>query len=350
MASQAEKKRFRDGTHRAALPEDTLSRARPLLPVLGITRIANVTGLDTIGLPVVMVCRPNARSLSVAQGKGLSLAAAKASGVMESIETWHAERILSPLKIASARELRLTHRLAETAGLPRLSVSGFHEDRRLPWIEGTDLLSREAVWVPHELVHMDYTRSLPGGGGSFLMTSSGLASGNHPLEALTHAVCELVERDAFTLWRMAGEARQRRTRVDLTTVSDAACREVLGVYERAGVEVSVWEITSDIGIPAFTAAIVDGSPNPQRPMGPMGGHGCHPDRGVALLRALTEAAQSRLTIITGSRDDLSAGPAGTEGALEAARQALSRHHREPVVRAVHDAPTFESDTPDGDLA
>jgi ribosomal protein S12 methylthiotransferase accessory factor len=31
--------------------------------------------------------------------------------------------------------------------------------------------------------------------------------------------------------------------------------------------------------------------------------GCHPDRGIALSRALTEAAQARLTMITGSRDD-----------------------------------------------
>ena len=28
----------------------------PLMPVMGMTRIANVTGLDIIGVPVVMVC------------------------------------------------------------------------------------------------------------------------------------------------------------------------------------------------------------------------------------------------------------------------------------------------------
>jgi YcaO-like protein with predicted kinase domain len=34
------------------------------------------------------------------------------------------------------------------------------------------------------------------------------------------------------------------------------------------------------------------------------GMGCHPSRSVALLRALTEAVQVRLTVIAGSRDDL----------------------------------------------
>jgi len=41
-----------------------------------------------------------------------------------------------------------------------------------------------------------------------------------------------------------------------------------------------------------------------RLMYPTAGMGCHPVRAVAMLRALTEAAQSRLTAIAGSRDDL----------------------------------------------
>src|SRR5947209_7315915 len=86
-------KGFRAGTHRVISPAETCARVRPLMPVMGITRIANITGLDSIGIPVVMVCRPNSRALAVAQGKGLDLDAAKASGLMESVESYHAERI-----------------------------------------------------------------------------------------------------------------------------------------------------------------------------------------------------------------------------------------------------------------
>ena len=49
---------LRRGTHRSASLDDTLKRALPLAPVMGITRVANVTGLDSVGIPVVMVCRP----------------------------------------------------------------------------------------------------------------------------------------------------------------------------------------------------------------------------------------------------------------------------------------------------
>ena len=67
-------KQYRLGTHRTVSPEATLARVAPHLNEMGITRIANVTGLDDIGIPVVMVCRPNSRSISVAQGKGVDLA------------------------------------------------------------------------------------------------------------------------------------------------------------------------------------------------------------------------------------------------------------------------------------
>ena len=79
----------------------TLERVTPYLPVMGITRIANVTGFDTIGIPVVMVTRPNSRSISVSQGKGFDVPSAKASGVMESIESYHAERIDLPEQVVS---------------------------------------------------------------------------------------------------------------------------------------------------------------------------------------------------------------------------------------------------------
>src|SRR5947209_9745751 len=85
-------KTYRIGAHRLVPPEETVARLRPFLPAMGITRVANVTGLDRIGIPVVMVYRPNARGLVCAQGKGFRLATAKASGLMEAIETYHAER------------------------------------------------------------------------------------------------------------------------------------------------------------------------------------------------------------------------------------------------------------------
>jgi len=153
-------------------------------------------------------------------------------------------------------------------------------------------------------VHVDFTLPQPTGSGCFFPSSNGLAAGNHLLEAVSAAICEVVERDAAALWRLLDDAAQQATRLDLATVDDPPCQEVLARYARAGVAVGVWEITSDVGLAAFFCLIADAEEDPLHPVYAAAGQGCHPAREVALLRALTEAAQSRLTAIAGSRDDL----------------------------------------------
>ncbi|MCK6549822.1 YcaO-like family protein [Myxococcota bacterium] len=345
------RKRFRAGTHRLVSPDETVARVRPLLPVLGITRVAHVTGLDTLGIPVVMVCRPNAKSLSVAQGKGLDLSAARASGIMESIEVFHAENITLPLKLATRNQLRFTHDLCDVAALPRYSSCRFHDNLKILWIEARDLMSgAPSVWLPYEMVHADYTLPLPSGAGNFFMSTSGLASGNHLLEATCHAICEVVERDAATLFHLASAAQRQSRRLALDSVDDPDGRALLDRYARAGVEAAVWDMTSDAGIAAFKCIIRDRDTNPFRLIPSAGGHGCHPSRAVALSRALTEAAQSRLTLIAGSRDDIRGTVYGPE-AHAASRALLDAELAWPAVpRRFSEVPTREHDSIDEDLA
>lgn len=295
--------RYWRGGHRLVAPQATVDRVRALTPVFGITRLANITGLDHIGLPVVSAARPNSRSLAVALGKGLDLAAARASALMEAVELYHAEHITLPLKLTSYEELRYTHSVVAPATLPRATETPFDPYVPIHWIEGADLLRGDRVWVPYQLVHTNYTLALRSTRAGFVATSNGLASGNHWLEAVGHGVCELVERDAMTLWYLGDEAARARTRLDLDSVTDPDARAVLDRYAQADVSVGVWEITSDVGIPAFLCRIVDRVDNPARRLCAGEGMGCHLARPIALLRALTEAAQSRLAWISGARDD-----------------------------------------------
>src|SRR5204863_515496 len=131
-------KNFRLGTDRLVSPEETLARVAPLMPAMGITRLANVTGLDIVGVPVVMACRPNSRSLAVTQGKGLTLSAAKASALMEAVEGYHADHMTLPLKLGSLDDLRETHRLVNALDLPTGDSGPFVPDRPLLWVEGIE--------------------------------------------------------------------------------------------------------------------------------------------------------------------------------------------------------------------
>ena len=337
------------GTHRLVSPAETLERVERIAPALGITRVANVTGLDTVGLPVVMVCRPNSRSLSVSQGKGLTLDAAKASGLMESVESYHGERISLPLKLATYNELRFTHTVVDVRSLLWKEKSLYHDNHRLLWIEGIDLLTEQPVWVPYELVHVDLTLPTATGSGCFALSSNGLASGNHLLEAAVHAICEVVERHQFSSWLFLDEDAAGRSRVDLATVNQTACAEVLERFQQVGIRVAVWDLTAHLGIPAFRCSVADSSPNPLGPMSACGGMGCHPNREVALLRALTEAAQSRLTMIAGSRDDLRRsryGISSNRDTLERWHEEIDQHEGRVSLDAI---PTFERDSFGEDL-
>jgi YcaO-like protein with predicted kinase domain len=302
-ASDKALKTFTRGTHRTVAPHVTVARALRVSAVAGITRIANVTGLDTIGVPVVMVCRPNSRSLAVSQGKGLDLDSAKASGLMESLEQYHAETIALPLRLCSYEELRYSNDVVEIETLPVVSPGLFNPHLRLLWCCGTDLVHGSPTFIPYELVHVDFTLPLPPGSGCFPCSSNGLASGNNLMEAISHGICEVFERDATSLWALRNEEAKDRSRVDIETVDSALCCEVLAKFEAAGIDTAVWDTTSDVGIPSFICIIMGRGDHGGRPVAPASGMGCHPTREIALLRALTEAAQSRLTHIAGSRDD-----------------------------------------------
>jgi YcaO-like protein with predicted kinase domain len=302
------RKRHVAGTHRTCAPRTTLARARALMAPLGITRLANLTGLDCLGVPVFSAIRPNGRSLSTSQGKGLDEDAAAASALMESIETWHAEHVALPRVRGSYRALRRSRPTVDIRRLPRagsarparparparIDLDAVHD-----WVEGWDIARQTAAWVPLEAVTLDCV--FPRGYQPvFDVSSNGLASGNHLLEAVVHGLCEVIERDAEARWRLA----RGQLRLDLDTVDDPGCRRLLATLTRAGVHATVWDITSDVGVPAYGCAIMEDPREPAwRALGLYQGFGCHPDPAVALARAMCEAVQTRVTYIAGSRDD-----------------------------------------------
>jgi ribosomal protein S12 methylthiotransferase accessory factor len=336
-------KAYRIGTQRHRHPGQTIDTFRPLMARLGITRIADLTGLDCLGIPVVQVVRPNGRSLSVAQGKGVEYEGAVASGLGEAIESWHAEHIEQPLLYASFDELQRRRPVVDIRPLARMRCGRFHRHLKLLWVEGLDLVGRRPCWVPYESVSLDCRLPLHPGAGSFHMSSNGLASGNTLLEATSHALCELVERDGTSLFVARPQRDHDDRRIDLDTICDPSNRALLDIYRRAGMEVGVWETTTDVGLPAFRATIIDRDDTPRR-LGAFAGEGCHLDRDIALSRALTEAAQDRLTHIAASRDDLLFG--GSERKRDSERHAAVRNQlrSQPELRPFGDAPTYNFST------
>jgi ribosomal protein S12 methylthiotransferase accessory factor len=115
-------------------------------------------------------------------------------------------------------------------------------------------------------------------------------------EAVFHGLSEVIERDA---WSLVEASRNTGPRV--TGISDSLAESLLDKFSKADVDVIVRDITSDIGIP--TCAAISDDLQLRDPTLLTTGMGTHTSSRVAVLRALTEVAQSRLTQIHGARED-----------------------------------------------
>lgn len=294
--SQEERKQVLVGTHRVCPPEETLERVRPFLPHMGITRLAELTQLDELGIPVFQAIRPNSRNLSTSQGKGITRALAKTSAVMESIESWHAEDPQLPTREGTIRDLApdLPYSVYDLL-LTRYHL--LHDESKLEWFPATLIGKRDTTWVPAELLRLNFTAPTLPLFPSFQIASNGLASGNTRDEAVLHGLYEVIERD--TLARMkTGEASH--VLIDPLTVDGAASRPLIDRLLQADANFTITYALGPTGLPCFEVALSSHAYPIQAK-----GSGCHLDRDVALSRALTEAAQYRLSIISGARDDIS---------------------------------------------
>lgn len=283
--------------NRSEEPEETLARIEPLAKKAGITRIADITGLDRIGIPVFSTIRPTAENgaISIYNGKGLTPTQARISAIMEGVERYSAEMHGDVL----VRE-RMDEMLAEGNAIdPRELILPIYTKMRLKdmpiaWVEGRELGGGKPVMVPASAVFHPYApvADLQ----LFRSNTNGLASGNTLSEAILHGLCEVIERDAWSLAEV-----KRKVVSDVYAGKDGLLRETTERFAAKGVEVHLKNLTSDIGMPVIAAAADDVQ---LQDAGLLTlGIGAHPSPTVAALKALTEVAQSRLTQIHGARED-----------------------------------------------
>lgn len=288
---------------RARLPESTVANMLSRFGQFGITRLARVTGLDCIGIPVWTAIRPNSRTLAVSQGKGIDDPSAQASAIMEAVEVATAERCDFPHISNSAHAFFLAS--INFDALPSLIRKGEHlvgENDELKWIEGYDLIQERSVLVPLEAVVLSDQKCPT----RYWQSTDGLASGNILWEAVMHGLCERIERDALALWSLRNDVFIESQCVETGGIVDPTLVELIRRIDQSGLQLRLFDITSDVAVPVFQATI---SQKPDTRLDKWkyfdlaSGSGCHPDPRRAMYRAITEAAQTRLTTISGARDD-----------------------------------------------
>lgn len=292
------------GIQRLFSAEDYLARLRPHLQSYGITRLADVTGLDRIGIPVVQTVRPLARSNIVNQGKGLTLAEAAVASVMEALETLAGERAdtleshnatASEIYGVSAAEA-LLHHIVPDAGNNWTKA-------KLPFLTGKDSLSDEPVAVPTALVSTDYTPASKHANSPFQRTTTGLGGGATPEEALSHGLFETLERIG-TNKALHTHGFFEKTRFDPHPFFDNASRQLVQSLESAALLYAVYECPSVGGFPVIWARILDEAASVTSLPYHADGFACRETVTEAINAALLEAIQTRASVIAGGREDI----------------------------------------------
>jgi len=321
--------------------ERTEELARASLDRCGITRIADVTDLDVLGIPVFHSMRPAAAEglNTVTSGKGATPMAARVSAMMEAIERTWCEPPAGELP-------RTPYSVLRKARVPALDPrrlilrrgNAWTEDAPLAWWPVRELGTDTEVLVPALAVFTPY----PDEYGMFMSNTIGLASGNSPQEALLHGLLEAVEQDCTAF----GETLKGGARIRLETLP-AGPAELVERFQRWGVEVAVYGYANEIGVP--TVFVTTDDTHAEDGLLINGGAGCHPDPVVAVNRALTEAAQSRLAVISGAREDLNGQAYRRHASYDAMREMLHAWRSGRPEMDFADLPAETTGTTDGDL-
>ncbi len=293
-----EKIEFFEGTQRVTTPEKTIEKYEPLLKTAGITRITEITHLDRIKIPVFSAIRPTSQGggVSVYAGKGVGLSQAKASAIMEGFERYSAERQdKDNVLVASIHDIGGDYIDPETLILPRETqqFSSFE----IEWSTAFDLIDQKEYYIPTNAIYHPY---VPENGcrALFKGNTNGLASGNVIEEAILHSMFEVIERDAWSLYELT---RKNSKQIDLNSIKSDLINQLLDKFQNNGIEIRLIDITADIKVTTVLASADD---TLTKDAGLLSiGIGTHLDPEIAVLRALTEVAQSRATQIQGARED-----------------------------------------------
>jgi ribosomal protein S12 methylthiotransferase accessory factor len=300
--------------------------------------------LDRLCIPNYSAVLPGTEdTIWVYAGKGTTEFDAKASALMEAVERYSAmasnysESLIRGTYSQLSKSYPTILHPAEVVE----PVNPRYEDEKdeVCFLRGVDLLANEPILVPADIALYKYSPAPPAVSIFSHSHTNGLASGNVLEEAICHALCEVIERDAasiadlcassipytildrmndlFTRGRYADLHIERLPDdkfvddssifpdVDVSEIPDeyGSIKYLLGKFVDAGIPLLVKDITqSDIGITTFVASSIEWVSNDYGLLAK--GYGAHPDSGTALIRAITEMSQTRAANIQGARDDL----------------------------------------------
>jgi ribosomal protein S12 methylthiotransferase accessory factor YcaO len=325
-----------NGTSRIKPAKDTLEEVLSIAQKIGVTRLADITDMDILRIPNYSAILPGTEDyIWVYSGKGSTKTHAKVSALMESIERYSSLPSAAPRNFTqkSYDQLSSTNRVLHPEEVVEPMRFQYRNDMITDFLPGFDLFTGEEIMVPAALAVFRYSPKAPAVDPFAFHHTNGLASGNVEEEAICHALCEVIERDAMSLAELRASAipfhflraitKALKVKgypiqairadkftddpsvypdVDISDVKFEPIKNIVNKFSKAGIPLIIKDITSAVGIPTFNASSIEWVTHDYGYLAE--GHGTHPDARIALLRAITEVSQTRAANIQGARDDL----------------------------------------------
>lgn len=336
MIFRNRKKWTMNGTSRTIPVQQTLKDVTEISKKIGLTRIADITYMDKLYIPNYSSVLPGTEDyIWVYSGKGQTKQHAKASAIMESIERYsslpnsYSNKFLS----GTHNELKKSYNILHPYEVIEPLSFDFQDDMQMDYIQGFDIITNEDILVPAGLALFRYTPQSPSINPFAYHHTNGLASGNVLEEAVCHALAELIERDAVSIAQLRASAtpfhilssiyknlQKKGYRIksfskdlfkdDHTLFPEVLVNEgdyspinkLIKKFEKFNIKLIIKDITTNIKIPTFNVGCVEWISHDYGYLAE--GHGTHPDKRIALMRAITEVSQTRVANIHGARDDL----------------------------------------------
>lgn len=282
-----------------------------ILDQIPITRVADITALDVLGIPVFTSVTPMAKDLTTHLGKGMDKQTARIGAVMEALERVSAEVLdCEPQKFTYSQLVSGGTDVADPLCFDLPDTSCYRPDCPFDWVEGWDLIASRPIWILADLARSPAVEHVLD-----QVDTNGLAAGFSYGQALRSGLLETIERDAVSQYlfvrrfELESGNRSLARRIDLTSLPPGP-RMLVDRAAAAGLEVTLEDLTTDLQIPVISCRLLDRAfPSASGTMQFVTeGWGVDLKAAAAAMHAILEAFQSRLGFIQGSRDSYNQVP------------------------------------------
>lgn len=229
-------------------------------------------------------------------GYGADALAARVSAWGEVLENHFSTKMLfkMPRRRASFNQLQRENAVDPISLCLDAGVN-YTSDQEIVWTSGKKYNSTEEFWLPIESVAIspsDIKADVAIKDLLFTPITNGLGAGASLEQALAHGILEQVQRDGDSV---TFRAMDEGVRIELDSVKTAETRALLNFLEKSGIEVIPKLAGVVCGIPVIYVVGYDRdlSQSPFHLSLSACGEAAHPDREIALSKALREFVSSR---------------------------------------------------------